>query len=48
MMRWAGHVERVGEMRNSPNILVGEHEGTLEWILGKKVGMCGLDPFGSG
>jgi hypothetical protein len=26
-MRWVGHVERVGEMRNAYNILVGKPEG---------------------
>jgi len=26
-MRWAGHVTRMGEMRNAWNILVGKHEG---------------------
>jgi hypothetical protein len=27
MMRWAGHVARVGEVRGAHNILVGRHEG---------------------
>jgi hypothetical protein len=26
-MRWAGHAARMGEMRNSYNILVGQPEG---------------------
>jgi hypothetical protein len=26
-MRWAGHAERMGEMRNSYKILVGKPEG---------------------
>jgi len=26
-MRWAGHVERMGEIRNVYNVLVGKPEG---------------------
>jgi hypothetical protein len=25
-MRWAGHVARIGEMRNAYNLLIGKHE----------------------
>jgi hypothetical protein len=60
-MRWAGHAERTGEMRNGYSTFIAKPEGkrplgrprcrwniTLEWILGKRVGRCGLDSSGSG
>jgi hypothetical protein len=56
-MRWVGHVEHMGEMRNVQKILVGKPEGKrlLEglrhrWednIKMKELG-CGLDSSGSG
>jgi hypothetical protein len=46
-LRWAGHVERIGERRGAYRVLVGKHEGRhledpgtdgriiLKWILEK-------------
>jgi hypothetical protein len=54
-MRWAGHIARMGEMRNAYRILVGKQEGRrpLERPRGRCVdiiktdlretGRCGLD-----
>jgi hypothetical protein len=30
-MRWAGHVERMGEVKGAYNILVGKPEGRNHW-----------------
>jgi hypothetical protein len=58
-MRWVSHVARTGEMRSACNILIGKPEGDnleekdeygkiiLRWILGNRVGRCGLDASGS-
>jgi len=32
-MRWAGHVTRMGEMRNAYKILAGKHEGNRDFNL---------------
>jgi hypothetical protein len=36
-MRWAGHVERMGEMRNAYSILVGKPEGKRPLRIQRKI-----------
>jgi hypothetical protein len=39
-MRWAGHVARMGEKRNSYRILVGKPEGKMDL---REIGWDGMD-----
>jgi hypothetical protein len=52
-MRSAGHVTRMGEVKNAYKILVGKPEGLIPLgMLGRRrentLGGCGLDSSGSG